>query len=29
MDKTVEYYNAKAREFFESTVNADMTSHYR
>jgi SAM-dependent methyltransferase len=29
MDKTVEYYNAKAREFFESTVNADMTSHYQ
>mgnify|MGYP000892173189 FL=1 len=29
MDKTVEYYNAKAREFFESTVNADMTGHYR
>jgi SAM-dependent methyltransferase len=29
LDKTVEYYNAKAREFFESTVNVDMTGHYR
>ena len=29
MDKTVEYYNNKAQEFFESTVNVDMSEHYR
>lgn len=29
MGQTVEYYNAKAREFYESTVNVDMSEHYR
>jgi SAM-dependent methyltransferase len=29
MDKTVGYYNDKAQEFFESTVNVDMSEHYR
>lgn len=29
MDKTVAYYNANAQEFYESTVNVDMSVHYR
>jgi len=29
LDKTVEYYNTKAQEFYESTVNVDMSEHYR
>lgn len=29
MDKTVEYYNTMAQEFYESTVNVDMTEHYQ
>ena len=26
--KTIEYYNSKAEEFYESTVNADMSDQY-
>ncbi|MCR5705085.1 MAG: methyltransferase domain-containing protein [Eubacterium sp.] len=29
MDKTIEYYNNNSQDFFESTVNADMTEQYK
>lgn len=29
MNKTLEYYNTNAQEFYNSTVNVDMSNHYQ